>query len=99
MASALSGFSSIRSLARTSRRQLFWVKYNDFRDTFARHEAYNRFNDAQRISYDDLFMQRRFSSVIYAESNVYDDRQINEYKVGKDVLYEAEKIKRELHGI
>lgn len=26
----------------------------------------------------------------------YDDRQINEYKVGKDVLYEAEKIKREL---
>ncbi len=83
-------------LGRISRRQIFWVKYNDYRDSFARHEAYNRFNDAQRISYDDLFMQRRFSSVIYAESNVYDDRQINEYKVGKDVLYEAEKVKREL---
>ena len=85
-----------QQLGRTSRLQLFWVRYNDFRDTFARHEAYNRFNDAQRISYDDLFMQRRFSSVIYAESNVYDDRQINEYKMGKDVLYEAEKVKREL---
>lgn len=83
-------------LGRTSRRQLFWVRYEDFRDSFAKHEAYNRYNDAQRISYDDLFMQRRFSSVIYAESNVYDNRQINEYKVGKDVLYEAEKIKRDL---
>jgi gliding motility associated protien GldN len=80
----------------TSRVQLFWIRYNDFRDTFARHEAYNRSNDAQRISYDDLFIQRRFSSMIYAESNVYDDRRINEYKVGKEVLYEAEKIKREL---
>jgi len=83
-------------MGRTSRRQLFWVRYEDFRDSFAKHEAYNRSNDAQRISYDDLFMQRRFSSVIYAESNVYDDRRINEYKVGKDVLFEAEKIKREL---
>jgi len=83
-------------LGRTSRNLLFWVRYNDFRDSFARQEAYNRFNDAQRISYDDLFMQRRFSSIIYAESNVYDDRQVNQYKVGKNALFEAEKIKQEL---
>lgn len=83
-------------LGRTSRRKLFWIRYDDFRDTFAKHEAYNRFNDAQRISYDDLFLQRRFNSIVYAESNVYDDRQINQYKVGKDVLYEAEKVKTEL---
>jgi len=83
-------------LGRISRRQLFWIRYEDFRDTFARHESYNRFNDAQRVSFDDLFMQRRFSSTIYAESNVYDDRQINQYKVGKDVLFESENIKRRL---
>ena len=83
-------------MGRTSRSKLFWIRYEDFRDTFARHEAYNRFNDAQRISYDDLFMQRRFESIIYAESNVYDDRQINEYMVGKSALYEAERIKTEL---
>ena len=83
-------------LGRLSRRQLFWIRYDDFRDTFARHESYNRFNDAQRVSFDDLFMQRRFASTIYAESNVYDDRQINQYKIGKDVLFEAEKIKRKL---
>lgn len=83
-------------LSRISRSQLFWVRYEDFRDTFARHEAYNRFNDAQRVSYDDLFMQRKFSSIIYAESNVYDDRLITEYMVGKAALYEAERIKQKL---
>lgn len=85
-----------QEVGRTMRSQLFWIHYNDFRDTFARHEAYNRFNDAQRTSYDDLFMQRRFSSIIYAESNVYDDRLISEYKIGKAALYEAERIKSEL---
>ncbi len=83
-------------MQKMARAQLFWIKYDDFRDSFAMHEAYNRFNDAQRISYDDLFMQRRFSSIIYAESNVYDDRQINEYMTGKAGLFEAEKLKTEL---
>jgi len=83
-------------LGRTSRVQLFWIKFEDFRDAFASHEAFNRFNDAQRLSFDDIFMQRRFSSTIYAESNVYDDRQINQYKVGKSALFEARKIENEL---
>jgi len=95
------GMSPIRvffdpQLDRMSRVQLFWIKYEDFRDTFAKHEAFNRFNDAQRISFDDLFLQRRFSGTVYAESNVYDDRLINQYKVGKSALYEAEKIENEL---
>ncbi len=83
-------------LDRMSRVQLFWIKYEDFRDTFAKHEAFNNFNDAQRISFDDLFLQRRFSGTVYAESNVFDDRLINQYKVGKSALYEAEKIENEL---
>lgn len=91
------GISPIRvffdeQLDRMSRVQLFWIRYEDFRDTFSKHEAFNWFNDAQRISFDDLFLQRRFSGTIYAESNVYDDRLINQYKVGKSALYEAEKI-------
>jgi hypothetical protein len=56
-------------------------------------------NDAQRISYDDLFMQRRFGSVIIGESNVYNDRFIQEYQTGKYTLFEAERIKTELFNI
>ena len=57
---------------------------------------FNPYNDAQRISFDDLFMQRRFSSYIYGESNVFDDRTIIEYTTGKDAMFEAERIKTEL---
>jgi gliding motility associated protien GldN len=78
------------------RKPLFWIKYDEVRDALAKHEVYINNNDAQRISFDDLFMQRRFGSVIYGESNVYSDRYINNYQVGKMGLYEAERIKNEL---
>ncbi|HBC77719.1 MAG TPA: gliding motility protein GldN [Bacteroidales bacterium] len=81
---------------RALRKPLFWVKYDDLRDALAKQEAFLASNDAQRISFDDLFMQRRFGSVIFGESNVFDDRQINDYTVGKSTLFEAERIKTEL---
>jgi len=84
------------STGRLDREKLFWVRYDDFRDSFAKQEVFNTLNDAQRISYDDLFMQRRFSSTIVAESNVMDNRYISDYMVGKDVIFEAERIKNEL---
>lgn len=80
------------------RVRLFWIKYDEFRDAFAKQEVFNRFNDAQRLSYDDLFMQRRFSSVIFAESNVYDNRAIGDYMVGKDVIFESDRIKTQLQN-
>jgi hypothetical protein len=66
------------------------------RDVLAKEEVFLNNNDAQRLSFDDLFMQRRFGSVIYGESNAYNDRYISDYTVGKYSLYEAEKIKTEL---
>lgn len=79
-----------------SREILFWIYFPEFRELFAKHEIYNRFSDAQNISFDDLFMQRRFSSYIYGESNVYENRFIVDYLVGDDILYESEKIKNSL---
>lgn len=81
---------------RALRKPLFWIRYDDVRDALAKNEVFLANNDAQRISFDDLFMQRRFGSVIFGESNVFDDRQINEYTVGKATLYEAERIKSDL---
>lgn len=80
------------------KRMLFWIHYNDFRNTFANHEVFNRFNDAHRVSFDDLFMQRRFSSYIVAESNVYDNRTIQQYMLGRAALFESERIKEELRN-
>jgi gliding motility associated protien GldN len=83
-------------LGRVSRRGLFWVNFDEIRDVLAKHEVFMTNNDAQRISFDDLFMQRRFGSIIYGESNVYSDRQINQYLTGKAALFEAERIKNDL---
>ncbi len=81
----------------TQRRvQTFWIRYDEARDILSTREAFNPYNDAQRISFDDLFMQRRFSGFISAESNVYNDRFITDYTVGKDAMFEAERIKTEL---
>ena len=75
------------------REQTFWVYFDEIRPLLSNHEIFNRNNDAQRISFDDFFMQRRFNSYIWGESNVYDNRWINSYAVGVDALLEAEKIK------
>jgi gliding motility associated protien GldN len=78
------------------KKKVFWIRYDDVRETLSKHEVYNPQNDAQRISFDDLFMQRRFDSYIYAESNVFSDRSILEYSLGKDAMFEAERIKKEI---
>jgi hypothetical protein len=41
-------------------------------------------------------MQRRFSSTIIAESNVFGNRMLTDYKLGQDVLLEAERIKNDV---
>jgi len=74
----------------------FWIYYPEIRNLFASYEIYNRFNDAQHISFDDLFLQRRFSSYIFRESNVYNNRSIGEYTSGIETLYESERIKESL---
>ncbi len=80
----------------TLRRQLFWVYYPEARDMLARYEVYTPFNDIASLSFDDLFVQRRFASYIYQESNVYDNRAISEYAVGLEIQYESERIKEML---
>ncbi len=76
------------------RQQTFWVYFPEVRPILANHEIFNRNNDAQRISFDDYFWQRRFDGYIVAESNVYDNRWISSYTMGMDSQLEAEKVKK-----
>ncbi|MCF8334974.1 MAG: gliding motility protein GldN [Bacteroidales bacterium] len=76
--------------------QVFWIHYPEARNLLANFEIFNRRNDAQRISYDDWFQQRRFNSYVVQETNVYGNRMINEYTTGKNTLLEARKIRQEI---
>ncbi len=76
-------------------KTLFWLYYPECRYVFANWEVFNRQNDAERRSFEDIFWKRQFSSVITKVSNVY-DRNIGEYRQGLDALLEAEEIKEQL---
>ncbi len=77
---------------------LFWVYFPEARNVLVNSPVFNRWNDAERMSLDDLFMRRMFNSYVYKESNVY-DRQINEYiEYTLDQLLEAEKIKNDIRN-
>jgi gliding motility associated protien GldN len=83
----------------TGETPLFWVYYPEARKILSKSEVFNhRKNDAARLTYDDIFHKRFFSSRIVKESNKY-DRKISEYKEGIDALLEAEKIKEEIFNL
>ncbi|MCK4750327.1 MAG: gliding motility protein GldN [Bacteroidales bacterium] len=86
----------IRNTGEVSRVPLFWVYYPEIRYYLAKQEVFNPRNDAQRISFDDLLNQRKFSSYIYKSSNVQDNRDISEYAKGMDAMFEAGRLKFEL---
>lgn len=79
-------------------KEIFWLYFPHCRYVFNNYFTYNPSNDAQWMSYDDLFWKRRFHAVPYKESNVY-DRSIDSYRAGQDALYEAETIKNEIRNI
>ncbi len=74
------------------RKKLFWVKYPDARNLLAQSEVFNPYNDAERRSFDEIFYKRYFDGFIVQESNVYNNRMIQEYTMGVEALLEAESI-------
>lgn len=76
-------------------KPLFWIYFPDARPYLAKAASFNSHNDAQRMSYDELFAKRKFSSYVYKESNVY-NRSIAEYRKGTDILLESEEIKEDI---
>jgi gliding motility associated protien GldN len=79
----------------TGFRELFWLYFPECRYVFQNFFVQNRNNDAQRMSFDDLFWKRMFQSYIIKETNLY-DREIDSYKAGVDALLEAERIKEKI---
>lgn len=74
---------------------IFWIYFPEARFVFANAAVFNRFNDSERRTYEDIFWKRQFGSFIIKESNVY-DRGIKEYKLNLDALLEAERIKDDI---
>jgi gliding motility associated protien GldN len=76
-------------------KPLFWIYYPEARSIFANAEVFNRQNDSERKTLEDIFWKRMFGSYIFREQNVY-NRTISEYAQGMDALLEAERVKDDI---
>ena len=76
-------------------KPLFWIYFPDARPFLAQAATFNSRNDSERMSYDELFVKRKFASYVYKESNVY-NRAIADYKQGAEVLLESDDIKEDI---
>ena len=76
-------------------REMFWLYFDELRNVIVNYYVYNDKNDAQWMSFDDLFWKRKFTSTIYRVSDKF-DREIEDYKFGVDALYESERVKESI---
>jgi gliding motility associated protien GldN len=76
------------------RRQVFWIYYPEARELLAANEVFNSQNTARNSSYDDIFLKRRFNSYIVKEANIYNNRDISQYLVGKNAMLESKRIEK-----
>lgn len=76
-------------------QELFWIYFPEARTVFAKSEVYNRQNDVHRLTYDDIFWKRMFSSTITKETNVY-NRSLQQYLSPLDAVLEAERIEEQI---
>ena len=77
---------------------LFWIPFEDARESLATAPVYNRRNDGQQISYDDFFIRRFFNSTVYREQRP-DGRVISEYFDDRlDQLLEADRIREDIRN-
>lgn len=77
---------------------LFWVWYPDARKKLHRVKVLTSDNPSSTASLDELLNVRRFTSVIYKESNLYGDRSIEDYipEDAQEQIYESQRIKENI---
>lgn len=72
-------------------KALFWVHMPSTRQVLVKELVFAEGNEASRMTWEDLFEMRKFSSYITKDGNVRDNR-LQDLYTGVDLLLEAEKI-------
>lgn len=78
-------------------QMLFWVPFDSFRPYMAQHYVAQTSNNTKRVTFDDFFQQKHYSSYVVGVYNVYNDRIITDYVTTREeVKAEQDRIEREL---
>ena len=83
-----------------SKRQLFWIYYPDARKYLAKTVCYTTANEAAPLSYDDLFLRRRFSSRIISVGSSMNNRHVDDYsRSGLEAMLESRRLEQEIMNL
>ena len=85
----------------------FWVVYDDFRPYMARQYMIPQNNDSKRVTFEQFFAQKLYTSYIIGDSNMYDrmlaeaatrgrDEQEDKAIIEKELKKEQQRIENEL---
>lgn len=75
---------------------LFWVPFDGFRKYMAQQYVMQSDNDSKRVTYDDFFLKKLYTSYVIGASNVY-DRMIPDFATTPEAIAkEQERIEWEL---
>jgi len=70
---------------------IFWLYYPELRPMLAQYEVYNPENDVARMTWDQYFEQRMFSSRVIKTSNPFDLTFKERGMSNMEALYEGQK--------
>ena len=86
--------------AKNQLKPIFWVFYPHAREILKKGQAFNNRNTSKYISFDDIITSRRFSSIIFKEENVYENREVKDYIKNNSFmrLLESERIKEKIRN-
>jgi len=70
---------------------LFWVPFDAFRPYMAKQYIMPNKNDSKRVTFDDFFLQKLYTSYIVGTSNVY-DRMIPDYATTPEAIAKEQEL-------
>lgn len=88
---------SVVTIKKTGKKkELFWVYLPDIRNILYNIQV-DISNKPEHISnLDDVFFYHYYGGIIYMESNLYANRRISEYAIGKAIELEAKRIENSI---
>lgn len=72
-------------------QMLFWIPFDSFRPYMAQQYIMPNKNDTKRITFDDFFTEKRYTSYIVGASNIY-DRMIPDYVTTREEIEREQQL-------
>lgn len=83
-------------MAAVNESMLFWVAFDELRPYLAKQYMIPQLNDTKRMTFDEFFAKKMYSSYLLGDSNMYNRMFLNYAKTEEEVRKEQQRVLDEL---